>query len=194
MHTNGNGRSPHPGATAPQEATMPATGVATDTIEAVDLSARTPTLLRHTLEMPTERAFDVIDVTDACHALLAASGVRDGHLSVFTPHTTCAVKINEKETCFLEDLQLFMDALVPPDAYYRHDDFEIRDPATLATTAEDEPINGHAHVKQMLLGSSSETIPVVDGRLGLGQWQRVMFIELDQPRARRVTVQVQGWR
>lgn len=194
MFTNGNGRSPQQHRAAAQEAQMRATGVTTEAVEVVDLSTRTPTLMRRTVELPTERAFHVIDVTDECHALLALSGVRDGHLSVFTPHTTCAVKINERETCFLEDFRLFMEKLVPPDAYYRHDDFEIRDPATLASTAEEEPINGHAHIKQMLLGSSSETIPVVDGALGLGTWQRVMFIELDQARARRVTVQVEGWR
>ena len=194
MFTNGNGRSPQQHRAAAQEAQMRATGVTTEAVEVVDLSTRTPTLMRRTVELPTERAFHVIDVTDECHALLALSGVRDGHLSVFTPHTTCAVKINERETCFLEDFRLFMEKLVPPDAYYRHDDFEIRDPATLASTAEEEPINGHAHIKQMLLGSSSETIPVVDGALGLGTWQRVMFLELDQARARRVTVQVEGWR
>ena len=164
------------------------------TAQSVDLQARTPVLVRRTLEVTTERAFHVIDVTDDCASLLAESGITDGSLAVFSPHTTCAVKINERETCFLEDFRLFMERLVPQQAYYRHDDFEIRDPSTLATTQEDEPINGHAHIKQMLLGSSSETIPVVDGDLGLGQWQRVMFIELDQSRPRTVQLQANGWR
>ena len=162
--------------------------------QAVDVQTRSPVLARRTVEVVTERAFHVVDVTDDCRALLDESGVVDGSLAVFTPHTTCAVKINERETCFLEDLRLFMERLVPQEAYYRHDDFEIRDPSTLASTREDEPINGHAHIKQMLLGASSETIPVVDGELGLGQWQRIMFIELDQSRPRSVQLQVHGWR
>jgi len=162
--------------------------------EAVDLAASTPVLMRRRLSLQTERAFHVTDVTDECADLLSASGVREGSLTVFSEHTTCAVKINERETCFLEDFRLFMEKLVPQRAYYFHDDFEIRDPRTLATTAEEEPVNGHAHIKQMLLGCSSETVPVVGGALGLGRWQRIMFIELDQSRPRSIRLQVQGWR
>ena len=161
--------------------------------EPMSMEHRQPVLARRELHVTTERLFHVVDVTEDCNRLLAESGVRDGTLTVFTPHTTCAVKINENETCFLEDLRLFMERLVPGDAYYRHDDFEIRDPATLATTAEEEPINGHSHVKQMLLGSSSETVPAIDGELALGQFQRIMFIELDQSRPRRIHLSAQGW-
>ena len=158
----------------------------------VDLSARTPVIVRATVSVDTERAFHVVDVTEQARALVARSGVIDGTLVVYTPHTTCAVKINERETCFLEDFRLFMEQLVPSDSYYRHDDFEIRtenleDPAT-------EPVNGHAHIKSMLVGSASEHVPIVDGELAMGQWQRIMFIELDQARPRRVVLQIQGWR
>lgn len=159
-----------------------------------DLSGLTPAIARRRLSLVTERAFHVTDVTEECVDLLAVSGVREGVLSVFSEHTTCAVKINERETCFLEDFRAFMDNLVPPHAYYLHDDFAIRDPQTLASTVEEEPVNGHAHIKQMLLGSASETVPVVDGRLALGRWQRIMFIELDQSRPRSIRLQVQGWR
>jgi secondary thiamine-phosphate synthase enzyme len=159
-----------------------------------DLVGATPVIRRRRLSLVTERAFHVTDVTDECAELLAASGMREGTLTVFSEHTTCAVKINERETCFLEDLRLFMEQLVPQAAYYLHDDFEIRDPRTLATTVEEEPVNGHAHIKQMLLGCSSESVPVVDGRLALGRWQRIMFIELDQSRPRTIRLQVQGWR
>lgn len=160
----------------------------------VELGHLVPVFVRRTVELTTERAFHVIDVTDECRGLLRASRIKEGTLTVFSEHTTCAVKINERETCFLEDLRLFMEKLVPAGAYYRHDDFEIRDPETLAGSQEDEPINGHAHIKQMLLGASSESVPVLDGDLGLGRWQRIMFIELDQSRDRRIRLQVQGWR
>lgn len=158
----------------------------------LDLSERVPVMARATVSVETERAFHVLDVTDEARALVRRSGVRDGSLVVFTPHTTCAVKINERETCFLEDFRLFMEQLVPSSAYYRHDDFELRtenleDPVS-------EPVNGHAHIKSMLVGSSSEHVPIVDGELAMGRWQRIMFIELDQARPRRVVLQVQGWR
>lgn len=160
----------------------------------VDLDALAPVVMRREIRLVTERAFHVVDVTDHCGSLVADSGAQQGTLTVFSPHTTCAVKINERETCFLEDLRLFMESLVPARAYYRHDDFEIRDPGTLAGDPDDEPVNGHSHIKQMLLGSASESIPLVDGELALGRWQRIMFIELDQSRARCIQLQVQGWR
>jgi secondary thiamine-phosphate synthase enzyme len=160
----------------------------------VELGHLVPVMVRRTVQLHTERLFHVIDVTDECLALVGDSGVREGVLTVYSPHTTCAVKINERETCFLEDLRLFMETLVPSAAYYRHDDFEMRDPETLAGLPEEEPVNGHSHIKQMLLGAASEAVPVIDGALGLGRWQRLMFIELDQSRPRCVQLQVQGWR
>lgn len=175
----------------PEDGALPVTVGA---YELVPLADAVPVLARQTLELITERTFHVTDVTEAAADLVADCGVQEGNLSVFSPHTTCAVRINERETCFLEDLRLFAEALVPADAYYRHDDFEIRDPQTLAGTPEEEPINGHAHIKQMLLGATSETVPVAAGRLQLGRWQRIMFIELDQSRPRAVRLQVDGWR
>lgn len=158
----------------------------------VELSSRAPVMVRATIPVATERAFHVLDVTDEAADLVDRSGIRDGTLLVYTPHTTCAVKINERETCFLEDLRLFMEDLVPRDAYYRHDDFEIR--TENLDDPDSEPANGHAHIKAMLLGASSENVPVVDGELALGRWQRIFFVELDQARPRRVVLQVQGWR
>jgi secondary thiamine-phosphate synthase enzyme len=165
---------------------------ALEVYEEVDLAERQPVIVRATIPVVTEGPFHILDITDRAVDLVRRADVTDGLLVAFTPHTTCAVKINERETGFLEDLRAFLEDLVPRDAYYRHDDFDIRtenldDPDT-------EPLNGHAHVKAMLLGSSSEQVPVVDGRLGLGRWQRIMFIELDQARHRRVVLQVQGWR
>jgi secondary thiamine-phosphate synthase enzyme len=187
-----NGKATN-GSRPAQEASMQ-TPRTLDRDDTVELGHLTPILIRRSIHLVTERAFHVTDVTDDCMELVAESGVQDGVLTIFSPHTTCAIKINERETCFLEDLRLFMEKLVPASAYYRHDDFEIRDPETLAGTREDEPINCHSHIKQMLLGSASESVPVVRGNLALGRWQRVMFIELDQSRPRRIELQLQGWR
>ena len=158
----------------------------------VDCSDRAPVVVRARISVQTERAFHVVDVTEEARALVTRSGVREGNLVVFTPHTTCAVKINERETCFLEDFRLFMEQLVPSDSYYRHDDFEIR--TENLEDPDSEPVNGHAHIKAMLVGSASEHVPIADGDLVLGRWQRIMFIELDQARPRTVVLQVQGWR
>ncbi len=105
-----------------------------------------------------------------------------------TPHTTTSVVLNESETGFLNDYRRAIEGLVPVEAYYEHDDHEVR----TENLQEDEYINGHAHCRQMLVGSASVTVPVVDGELLVGQWQRVLFVELDQARARRVVIHSQG--
>lgn len=188
---------PHPARTASQEEVcLPTQAPQSAPVEQVDveLDPLTPVLTRRELRLMTERAFHVFDVTDHCAALVADSRAEQGTLTVFTPHTTCAIKINEWESGFLEDLRSFMAALVPAEADYRHDDFEVRDPETLAGDAASEPLNGHSHIQQMLLGAASETVPIVDGQLGLGSWQRAIFIELDRARVRRLQIHVQGWR
>lgn len=157
----------------------------------VDLSGREPALLRGTIRIDTERAFHVVDVTDQAQELVTRSRVREGTCSVHSPHTTCAVRINERESGFLEDLHGFLEDLVPRDAYYRHDDFDVR--TENLEDPETEPVNGHAHIKSMLLGAASEHVPVVDGELALGRWQRIFFIELDQARPRRIVLQAHGW-
>ena len=74
------------------------------------------------------------------------------------------------------------------DTYYEHDDHELR----TENLQEDEYVNGHAHCRQLLVGQPSVTIPIVDGEVILGQWQRVLFVELDQARKRRVFFHAQG--
>lgn len=181
--SNGNGRRFLAAASDP---------VTVDDVD-VNVGSLTPVIVRRMLELQTEGAFSVVDLTERCQELLEEVRMDQGQLVVFSPHTTCAVKINERETCFFEDLRGFMESLVPSTAYYRHDDFLIRDPQTMAGVADEEPLNGHSHIKQMLLGAASETIPVIDGELALGQWQRVLFIELDQSRPRKVRLHAQGW-
>ena len=79
-------------------------------------------------------------------------------------------------------------ALIPIDGYFEHDDHELR----TENLQEDEYRNGHAHLRQMLVGTASATIPVVDGEVLLGTWQKVLFGEFDQARERRVVFHVQG--
>ena len=130
------------------------------------------------------------DVTDDVRDLVSRSGIQNGMAVVYSPHTTCAILINERESGFIRDFDDLIGSLVPLEAPYRHDDLEAR-----TENLEDDPHdvpNGHAHCRQALVGSSSETIPVVDGSLMIGHWQRVFFVELDRARDRRVLIQVMG--
>jgi secondary thiamine-phosphate synthase enzyme len=131
-----------------------------------------------------------VDMTDDLRDLVGRSEVRDGMALVYSPHTTCAILINEREAGFVGDFNTLMESLVPLDGLYRHDDLEAR-----TENLDDDPHeipNGHAHCRHALIGSASQTIPIVDGELMLGRWQRVFFLELDRPRDRRVLMQVMG--
>ena len=102
-------------------------------------------------------------------------------------HTTAAVVVNEREPLLMEDAARWLDKLAPAGSDYSHDDFTVR---TVNMISGESP-NAHAHLQQLLLGST-QTIPVVDGRVALGQWQRIFLIELDQARPRQVLLQAMG--
>ena len=138
----------------------------------------------------TAGGLTVTDITDEVNDAVAESGIRNGIACVYSPHTTCCVRVNEWETGFLEDFARMLQALVPTDGYYAHDDWDRR---TENICPEDQDIgNGHSHCMAMLLGTAGESIPIRNGELQLGTWQRVLFLELDRERDRRWLVQVVG--
>jgi secondary thiamine-phosphate synthase enzyme len=141
-------------------------------------------------QFQTRNHLHVTDITDDVRDLVVESGVTDGICLVYSPHTTCCVRVNEFEHGFLEDFAALLRRLIPDDTYYAHDDWGRR---TENICEEDMEFgNGHAHCMSMLLGSAGESIPVADRELCLGQWQRVLFIELDRSRPRRWLVKVVG--
>jgi secondary thiamine-phosphate synthase enzyme len=131
-----------------------------------------------------------LDITEDVQDVVAKSDVQRGMALVYSPHTTCAIVINERESGFIKDFNALIESLVPLSASYLHDDMEAR---TENLEDEDHEFpNGHAHCRGALVGSASETIPVIDGDLVLGRWQRVFFLELDRARDRKVLIQVMG--
>ena len=116
------------------------------------------------------------------------SGVTDGVVNVQTRHTTTAILINENEPLLIQDLLDLMEVWAPSDVDYRHDDLGARQ----APFMLEERVNGHAHARAVLLGSS-RGLNIVDGRLQLGRWQRIFLVELDGPRERHVSVTVLGF-
>jgi secondary thiamine-phosphate synthase enzyme len=141
-------------------------------------------------QLRTAGGLTVTDITEDVADAVRQSGITDGVCSVYSPHTTCSVRVNEFERGFLEDFALLLKRLVPSEHYYAHDDWDRR---TENVCEEDMEVgNGHAHCMSMLLGPAGESIPVRDGELALGTWQRVLFLELDRARDRRWLVQVVG--
>ncbi|MFD1568517.1 secondary thiamine-phosphate synthase enzyme YjbQ [Halolamina litorea] len=124
------------------------------------------------LQVETAARTDIVDVTaDVAEAV--PSGV-DGVCTVFVPHTTAGVVVNENESRLLADLESALERLVPRGEGYDHD-------------AIDD--NADAHLRATLLGESV-SIPVVDGSLALGTWQSVLFVECDGPRTRSLEVAI----
>ncbi|MDP8225661.1 MAG: secondary thiamine-phosphate synthase enzyme YjbQ [Candidatus Lernaella stagnicola] len=108
-----------------------------------------------------------IDITDDVRDAVREFALRDGVVTVFVPHTTAAVTINENaDPTVVSDILLALDKAVPDQRAFRH--------------AEG---NSTAHVKSSLVGCSQDMI-VAEGRLLLGTWQGVYFCEFDGPRAR----------
>jgi secondary thiamine-phosphate synthase enzyme len=140
------------------------------------------------LVFETHQPIQFLDITDAVTELVRVSGLREGVANVFSRHTTAAVCIQEDEPLLLEDLRDFLHRSAPAGVHYRHNDFRVR----TVHMHDDESPNGHAHCQQMMLGTS-ESVPVADGELLLGSWQRIFLVELDGPRAEReVVLQVLG--
>jgi secondary thiamine-phosphate synthase enzyme len=147
-------------------------------------------VFQHERRLRTTGGLSVRDITDEVNEVVAVSGIKDGIACVYSPHTTCCVRVNEFEQGFLDDFASLLKRLVPQATYYAHDDWDRR---TENICEEDMEFgNGHSHCMSMLLGSAGESIPVRDGELLLGTWQRVLFIELDRERDRRWLVQVVG--
>jgi secondary thiamine-phosphate synthase enzyme len=145
-------------------------------------------IYQHTkIRISTERATQFIDLTDRLEALVAEAGIRFGFVNVQTLHTTTAIVVNELEPLLLSDFANLLEHAAPRGAGYRHDDVTAR----AVNLTPDERINGHAHCRALLLGSSA-CLNAIDGRLVLGRWQRVFLAELDGPRAREISVLIHG--
>jgi secondary thiamine-phosphate synthase enzyme len=141
-------------------------------------------------KLRTAGGLTVTDITDEVQEAVRESGISEGIACVYSPHTTCCVRVNELEQGFVEDFAELLRRLVPTESYYAHDDFDRR---TENICPEDmDQGNGHSHCMAMLRGTAGESVPVRDSELQLGTWQRVLFIELDRERDRRWLVQVVG--
>jgi secondary thiamine-phosphate synthase enzyme len=144
-------------------------------------------VLCKTLELTTSEAPQFLDITDAVSSVIAESGVWFGQATVYSTHTTAAIKINENEPLLIDDLKALLRKLAPCDLDYGHNDFSRR----TVNMNEEECANAHSHCQHLFL-NSSETVPIIEGRPTLGRWQRIFLVELDRPRRRRLLVNVVG--
>lgn len=130
----------------------------------------------------------IVDITDEVARRVTRSGIEHGIALVFCTHTTCGLLINELEDGLAEDFRAATASLIP-NGYFAHDDLSRR---TQNLQRPDERANGAAHIRQMLFGATSQVVPVTDGSLALGTWQKLLFVELDEPRPRKLLITTFG--
>ncbi len=124
------------------------------------------------IEIDTTKQAEVIDITPSVERELIASTVQSGICLIYTLHTTTGITINEADGNLIQDIIRLLETIVPEGAGYQHDRSDG---------------NAHAHLRAVLIGNSA-VIPIEKGRPVLGTWQRILFIEQDGPRHRRVYV------
>jgi secondary thiamine-phosphate synthase enzyme len=152
------------------------------------IEAPSGTQIRHLLvSVVTRDRFEFVDITPALAGIVEGLGLREGVLTVCTRHTTTGLLVNEHEPLLLSDLQTMFERLVPEDGPFAHDDFERR----TVNLTPGERCNGWAHCRAALL-RTSESIPIADGEMTLGRWQRVLLVEFDGGQRREIAVTLQG--
>lgn len=139
------------------------------------------------VSITTGRPVEFVDLTGSLNRVVRESGITHGILVAQTRHTTTGLLINEHEPLLISDLEAMFECLAPATAAYAHDDFRRR---TVNLTPS-ERRNGHAHCRAALL-RTSETLPVADGLLLLGRWQRVFLVDFDGGQQRELSVWLMG--
>jgi secondary thiamine-phosphate synthase enzyme len=138
------------------------------------------------IRFETQHATEFVDITDRLREEVRQARMHMGRLHLQSLHTTLGLAVNENEPLLLRDFEGLLNRLAPANAGYEHDDFARRFDISM-----DEPINGHAHCRQLLL-TGFATLLVEDGDLVLGRWQSVFAVELDGPRHRELAMQLDG--
>jgi secondary thiamine-phosphate synthase enzyme len=137
------------------------------------------TVQTYPLRLSTDGQTDVRDITDAVQTAVGRSKLRSGTATVFCPSSTSALTTLEYEPGCVSDLQRMFEELLPSSREYAHN------------AAWDDG-NGHSHLRAALLGPSL-TVPFTGGRLTLGSWQQIIYVDFDiRPRQRELIVQLIG--
>ena len=143
-------------------------------------------IFNHTIEIKTDEGINIHNITPQIQDLIASTPIKNGQALIFSRHTTTALAINEYEERLLTDIKVYLSKLAPGSDKYLHNDLHLR-----PNIPPDEPMNAHSHLMAMTL-STSELIPIVDGKLALGTYQSVLFFELDGARSRTIFCQISG--
>ena len=129
------------------------------------------------LTFNTKKHREYIHITPQVEAAVKKSGVKEGMVLVSAMHITAGVYVNDNESGLIEDIDKWLEELAPfRDDYHHHDTGET---------------NGDSHLKALLV-HHQVILPITDGKLDLGPWQRVFYAEFDGQRPKRLVIKVMG--
>lgn len=130
--------------------------------------------LHKTITVDTNDGVELINITSKVQDIITSNNIGNALVNISTKHTTTGIIINEDERGLKEDIINLYERLIPFDDY-RHDRIDN---------------NARSHLKS-LLSNPNQTLPVIDGRISLGTWQSIFFVELDGPRkGRRIDITI----
>jgi len=141
---------------------------------------------KQTIDLQSTTQIEFIDISEKVQEVVEASGIREGNVTIYAPHTTMSIVINHNEPMLLQDFMRVLYKLVPMDDRYSHDMFELT-----KNSKSDGRSNGHSHCKSLLLGVS-QTLPLDKGRIMLTAKQTIFALEFDGARKRDIVDQVMG--
>jgi secondary thiamine-phosphate synthase enzyme len=140
------------------------------------------TIQSETIVIATDQRIELVDLTEQVMQFVRRFHMREGLVSLWSMHTTCALFINEFQTALLTDIKRFLEEMVARDAAWMHNNPEHSDC---------DRRNADSHLRALLLGHHL-TLQVSSGEVVLGQWQRILMAELDGPRTRSLRMQIFG--
>ncbi len=135
------------------------------------------------IKLKTKGQSAVEDLTDRVEKFVKESRIRNGLINIQSRHTTATVFVNERESGLLKDIAKNLEKTSSVRGKYVHDDFSVR----TVNLCVGECANGHAHLKALHL-PTSVTLNIINSKIQLGRWQRILFIELDRSRDREISL------
>jgi len=133
-------------------------------------------IISNEIDLQTSKRMEIVDITSKVREIVKSTGIKNGIINIFTRHSTSAIVINENESGLVKDFENLLKKIVPENNDYVHNVIDN---------------NADSHLRSFLLGGS-QSIPVIDGRMDLGTWQSIFFVELDGPRSRKVKITAMG--
>lgn len=128
------------------------------------------------IQIKTVRKYEAIDITQKVRDVANKTGIYNGFLNLFCPHTTAGILINEPESGLLQDIEKLFSDLIPQDRHFFHDKIDN---------------NAVSHLAACLINSSI-VLPVSNGKIALGTWQAIIFCEFDGSRTRKLDIRTLG--